>query len=375
VTPDEERRRTLREAVRAFRFAVAVLKNPALTLFTDLAVPEVVRDLEREPALVSFSPFDALPDDAAYGRGERAHQPTRVPRRISDRPSGRGTARYGRPQAVPSGTGEPAAEEPPSFSFRRSGASGVPAEQRDRDPGEGARTSKGDFHVPETAQRDREGSAATEKRPGGHLRSYPGTTTDGGGIEMGAADPTPGNHSSVHPMTLLDDLARAAFNMAEPRMPEDFLRPSGASTPWSVGLQEAARGDRGHHGIDDHTQSDPGLGAYDNGAGALIGSLADHLLAREARVGRGSSAEVSDDGVAQSVAPRVREQTGGEMVMDSSPIPFSDGADKELDGRSGWPDANPIASASDRHTEAETLAALVNEVLVRQARRHGVDLS
>jgi hypothetical protein len=385
VTPDEGQL-AWREAVRAFRLAAAVLEDPAPTLFADLADPEVLSYLGREPALVHFSPFDALPNDTAHGRSELARQSSGKRGRITVRPPGRGTARPrddwpqvphppDGPKDVPRpapGSGASVAE-PPSFSFRRSGASGASTEQRqpsqrDKD-GRGSATH---WSAP-PGDRDREGATTAEARSDRDARAYSGATTDGRDAEAGrgAGDVAPGALQPVHPMTLLKGLAEDALRAAEPRAHEDPVRPSSVSTPRPVGSREST------------------LEAHDDGAAALIGSLAERLLTPKARVaGSAPATGTGEDGVARSGTPRPWEQPGEEKVLGRPSLSFPGGADREPASESpsgsDWPDADPIADPfaeaasdrhSDRHPDAAALAALVNDVLVRQARRHGVDLS
>lgn len=371
MTPEEERQRTWREAVRAFRLAVTVLEDPVPALFADLAAPEGLRDLERELPLVYFSPFGALPNTIAYGRDEPSHKPTGKPGGITDRRPGLGSARprvsrlpdgpEDALRAVSPGAGE-SVVEPPSFSFRRSDTSGVPAGQRQPSMRDGdvqvdaASTPRGDFLIPGPR---REGPSSAEERPGREAREYSGATPDGRDAEMGqgVGDLAPEERRPIPPTTLLNDLAEDTLRAAQSRAQKGSVRPSGASKPQPAGSQE------------------PALEAYDNGAIALIGSLAERLLAPEARVVRSSpTTEPGDGGVARSVAASMREESGPDRL----PLDFLDGVDEESAGwpPSGWDQLDPSTEvAPDRYTEAETFAALVNDALARQARRHGVDLS
>jgi uncharacterized caspase-like protein len=164
-------------------------------------------------------------------------------------------------------------------------------------------------------------------------------------------------------MTLLNRLAEDALRAPEPRAQEGPVLPAGVSTPRPVGSH------------------DPALEAHDDGGAALIGPLTERLLTPKARVaGSAPTAGTGEDGVARSGAVRAWEQPGEEKVPGRPSFSFPGGADRESAGKSpsgtDWPDANPIAeAASDPRPDAAALAALVNDVLVRQARRHGVDLS
>src|SRR5215210_3081731 len=81
-----------REAVRAFGLAAADLTNPVPGLMADLTAPEErLRDLEREPPLVYFSPFEALPEDIAHDGGETGYAGTAMIPVGAEEPS-RGTS-------------------------------------------------------------------------------------------------------------------------------------------------------------------------------------------------------------------------------------------------------------------------------------------
>ena len=159
-------------------------------------------------------------------------------------------------------------------------------------------------------------------------------------------------------MTLLNRLAEDALRAAEPRAHEDPVRPSGVSTPRPVGSREST------------------LEAHDDGAAALIGSLAERLLTPKARVaGSAPATGTGEDGVARSGTVRPWEQPGEEKVLGRPSLSFPGGADREPASESPSGSDWHSDRHSDRHPDAAALAALVNDVLVRQARRHGVDLS
>jgi hypothetical protein len=369
VTPDNERQ-AWREAVRAFRLAATMLKNPAPGLFADIAIPEeALRNLTQELPLVSFSPFGALPGDIAYGRGEPPHRPASLP-----------SAHITEHQATRPVAQEPAVQ-PPVFSFRQSNASDVPTEQRQQ---------------PRSVQ-------------GVPRESTGGTTADGRDIEMD-------EHRTIYPMTLLNGLAEDALRTVEQGTPDVPVRRAGMSTT-SIPSGERTvpsrePGPRVDHGADYHTPPEPGsprlpdpveafpdaagsgdpdlpvsssgdlpeLDPEGNSAVALIDSLAEQVLVPEARIDESLPASRTGGGGAP-VTARVWEQPGQEADLGRSPFALSDGAAREEVAGHNPPgslrsDPNGIAEETfARNIDAETLAALVNDVLVRQARRHGVDLS
>jgi len=394
VTPDSERQ-AWREAVRVFRLAATMLKGPAPRLFADLAVPEGgLRNLTQELPLVYFSPFGALPNDIAYGRGE----PLQRLARDTDRSLGRITEHQA-PRPVASWL------QAPVFSFRRGSASDVPAGRRQPprsaqgapEDSTGTGGAKERFRVP--GLKEREESAAVETDPDVSVHSR--TTTDGHDIETehGA------EYRSVYPMTLLNSLAEGVLGTVEQGTPDVPIRR--ADVPGSVPPDERVVRPRepdrkaGHdHAAEDRTPTEPasptllpparsrgpdisvpssgGLSALDpeargNSAIALIDSLAEQVLAPGVRTGESLPASGDRGGGAAAPVPaRALEQSGEVADLYLFPFDLSDGAEGEV------ADQNPSGIAEEtfpRRMDAETFAALVNEVLVRQARRHGVDLS
>jgi hypothetical protein len=74
---DDER--SVHEEVRAFVLAASALANPVPRLMADLTAPgDRLRELERDPPLVAFSPFATLPHDIADSGGELTYPPVAV---------------------------------------------------------------------------------------------------------------------------------------------------------------------------------------------------------------------------------------------------------------------------------------------------------
>lgn len=127
---------------------------------------------------------------------------------------------------------------------------------------------------------------------------------------------------------------------------------------------------------------EPDSKAYGSEAITLIDSLAEHLLASETQTADSASTSGAHHNESVgSVPAHAWEQPEEEAVSDRTPFALLDSvygepADQLLSGsnRSDLVEAI-IDSAPDRYVDAQTIAALVNEVLVGQARRHGVDLS
>jgi hypothetical protein len=123
------------------------------------------------------------------------------------------------------------------------------------------------------------------------------------------------------------------------------------------------------------------LGAHGSGLLASIDALVVSLLAHEARIDENSlTSGVLDSGIAGPGTVHGWERQGEGMQLNGSSFDLSDDLEAESGGRlpagSSWVvPSEMIGQTHDLHTDAETFAALVNDVLVRQARRHGVDLS
>jgi hypothetical protein len=400
VTPDRERQ-AWREAVRTFRLAATMLKDPAPDLYAELAIPEVgLRDLAQELSLVAFSPFEALPDDVAYGRGGEPHRPAADPGRISDRATGRGTAGAGPPggsqdipRAAPRRPYE-STDQPPVFSFRRGGESGrqePPLRDREvRDDPMSGSTTHGRFRAAEPKQGDRgrEEPAAVETPPGAYAPAGSGVTMDirdlesERGVEMLAAE----QYRAIHSMTLLDGLAEDALGTAERQTPDSHVPPSGVPVPRAARSQDSF----GRVGDEtrEHRPSEFGSSPFSTSSQGPLDAVSDAARSREPNL-----LAPGPDGLPESfprgAVPLIdalaehllvpNDQIAGSLpagsVVDRSPPASLDGADR-ISFSSGRSDPDPSnEAASDPYMDAETFAALVNDALVRQARRHGVDLS
>jgi hypothetical protein len=374
-----------RDAVRAFGLVVATLANPVPGLMADFTAPEErLRELKRELPLVSFSPFGTLPDDIAYYRGEPAHPPAEATR-TPDPSTGRETLGSGARQAVPSGGDEDLSRaaspeaRPPVFSFRRNAATGTAAEWRARDtPERPMDTARGQFHVSGTAQEDPErlvNSALQDPSAPEH----PEATFD-----HGNEDSASGTLLLAGPMSLLDDLAEEALGAtryvplypanAQPRIPRS--RESGArdgeagsveGLPVSVD-ERLDTTDTAHLvGAVDPRKAGPDGGGVD----AMIGSLVEDLFSPPART--------PDDPLGmEAYAPEVADRPREPLVPDRSTFGALNSAFDEPDGGpsgTGIPDDEGLQRVPEQYADPEALADLINDVLVRQARRHGVDLS
>ena len=192
----DQRQQACREAVRAFDLCAAALADPVPKLLTDLtALEEHLSDLEREQALIYFSPFGALPEDIACDRGETVHSSSEATP-ISESMAGHQTLRSDTGSALAPGGADDLsrATSPgvgsPVFSFRRS----------DSDVREGSMNedvSRGHFHDFGTAPED----------PGGPVNSaYQELAYDYGNEESAS-----GELLLADPMSLLDGLVEDAL--------------------------------------------------------------------------------------------------------------------------------------------------------------------
>jgi hypothetical protein len=153
-------------------------------------------------------------------------------------------------------------------------------------------------------------------------------------------------------MALLNSLANGFLEVAGDRDPELSVPGSGDSP-------------------------EPNREAYGDSAIALIDSLAEHLLSPQVRTVGGLAAKAPAVPTGANTTGHLEEATTPER----SPFaPLDSGRGEPIGRLTTGPkpsDTNEEVPgvAFDRYVDAETFASLVNDVLVEQARRHGVDLS
>jgi hypothetical protein len=333
MPPDDER--SVREAVRAFVLAASALANPVPRLMADLTAPEErLRELERDPPLAAFSPFDALPDDIAGSGGEPAYPSVEATASVTRWTGASGDAEDLSPTASP---------EAPVFSFRRSIVPGSRVRQRDR----------GAPEDPRDAPRGHlDGSGATQEPP---APEHPETTFD-----HGDEDSDQDARLLADSMSLLDGLAEDALGP----MQDASLHPANAP------LQTPRSREPGEQ--DGEAEDDQGLPVSTGGRlDAFIGSLVADLFLPPALTyedPRGSEAD----------APKVPVPPEEMVTSERSAFAaLSSAMDEPADDPSGAavPDGEASGGFSEQYADPEAFADLINDVLVRQARRHGVDLS
>jgi hypothetical protein len=160
------------------------------------------------------------------------------------------------------------------------------------------------------------------------------------------------------------------LGVAEGRAPGLFVTGSGDSH-----LEDVYHTERGGD------LPEPAREAYGGSAIALIDSLTEHLLPPQGTVADLSRLDENMPGVGASTVSGVVDHLEETTALDHSPFALLEGMHEE--SNSG-PTFGPAPSdmykgmpgvASGRCMDAETFASLVNDVLVEQARRHGMDLS
>lgn len=351
MPPGDER--SVREAVRAFLLTASALTNPVPRLMADLTAPgERLRELERDPPLAAFSPFDTLPDDIAGSGGDQHHPPVEV---------------------------APPEAPVPVFSFRQSSVPGSQTRQRERAaPDDPVDAPRGHFNGPGTAQVDSVRSVdSAHQEPRARERSE--TTFD-----YGAEGSGPGARLLADPMSLLDGLAEDALGptrevplrpantpLRATRSREPEEREGGAGSvegpPVSTGRSLDATDPAHLVGTAGSRQA----GFEGTGIEALIGSLVEDLLSPPARI---------PDGLPGSEANASKEADPHEVMVTSERSAFAalhTASDRPDDSPYGAaiPDDEALLRFPEPYADPEVFADLINDVLVRQARRHGVDLS
>jgi hypothetical protein len=356
VTPDDERQQAWRKEVRAFGLVAAALTNPVPKLLEDLTVPEeTLRSLEREPPLVYFSPFGALPKDIAYDRGEPVHPPTGTHDLLTEREVARSDAGWSGTPDLPHAASSEA--RPPVFSFRR----------RDRSVQEGsvdADAARGHSRVPGAAPGESANPAYPD--PSASERSEMTYVSGNEGFAGSALQP------AVDPMSLLDDLAENVLGTGKRRARDVPAHPAN-TPPQAVRLREPGReahgGDktadpvypagRGSRWEEESVAATDlrKAGSEDGGVNALFGSLAEDLFSFPVRT---------------PGEPAIPEHSAF-----APPAGASDGpADGFPPGVSApGTDDGMTEKVPGQYADPEAFAEIINDVLVRQARRHGVDLS
>ena len=204
-------------------------------------------------------------------------------------------------------------------------------------------------HLPTPEARTAEHLRGSDEYDSGVAGSNAPATTNGREFEVNRGDKgsAVGLRPPIPPMTLLDNLAEGVLERLG-------RAPDAPALPLSVPSRSVPMGGRAPR------SQKPGSETRGGNAVTSVDSLAQHLLASEAR----------NDGATRSVPAYAGDRSREGTAPDLPALAFPDGADGVTIGRFASGSNRP-----DRYSEAQTVATLVNDVLVEQARRHGVDLS
>ena len=430
MTSGDGTEKTWREAAQAYRNAVSMLAAPAPELFIDLALMEtLLSSLMLELPLVNFSPFGALteaPLDEANRYDPRAHssnsetsgvitaQDTGLGKSIGSlMPQPPGHTNDNVPMVSPDGS--ESVVEPPIFPLQR-----PPATRHEKATRQDAETTQ--------AHHGQEEQTIANTA----LDILDVSESDGGHLSHDEAGNTPQlAEASLKPMQLLNRLADEALRqisgsdsqgisgaseseddgvqshplnhfadsvtsgtVAGPSKPiADKIRPGISEMRGATKeVSENEEGVRSHEARPSTvTEPQSNQVAHDVSAVALIDSLAEHLLkyqetrTPETLYPHRNSSERMDASAAMRVvddsdAIPHAQPSGAEHLR----IIHQPGATASSQMKVGQTyDVSPdlvrqlteIVSASGHQIDADALASLINDILVKQARRHGVDLS
>lgn len=379
-----------RQHVRAFRSVAESLRSPVPRLLAALLAPEKLLDMAGELPLVGFSPFGTLPRELGDEEEQRQRQG-------SARPAGAAPGLSSSPRrtdSLPPAAGLTGTASQPRAPTAIQGGPPRPVFSLKRISGPDGRAARSGPVAPWPAEQARlAGPGGPPQPPPGIEVKAQSTGHQGTGQAPRQVweNPRPGEPPSgqrpdpltgaqgtaaltAHAGGLLAVLAEEALrgtrtegrSAGGPPRGQEWNVPQGpgqpSSAPWQEGPAEAVRGSRW-----------PGGAGLSEGVEDMLGRLAGELLAPSG-VGSRPRREME------------RLQTGGGEGRDKGNESGSVEADPVRQGlamealpwtpRQGGGPA-PAASEAPRAPlpDAEMLAALVNQVLLEQARLHGVDLS
>ncbi|GAK58613.1 hypothetical protein U27_05587 [Candidatus Vecturithrix granuli] len=400
-----------RETVRAFRNAVALLKNPDSELFADVSLGEQsLSILTLELPLVDFSPFSALPDDPGYGKrtgvsrgGRNNKEKTHVIIEQALNPVSPAEPQISQSMSQKSNIQDRLYSEsresiaqPPVFSFRHCREC-INDSHKSGDP----------MLKPELSH-----NLAPEQGTGSILaekQQKPAAEDE---------EPDLSNNKSLQPMSLMDNLTDALLHKTDSQMfhqasgtplitntfsergalyqnhsPQSELSELGVNRPIDQAQSEIRKnapptGEQNEYSIhskQNHPEHSTGFhSVIRSSAIELIDSLAEHLFSSwdnptsdTHRIRWNASEERSD-----STSVRMAENSDMPWSEDRSAIaltPHTEVKQTPVNSlnllRSRLEELDVIASATGQQIDADTLASLINDVLVKQAQRYGVDLS
>jgi hypothetical protein len=358
--------------VRAVRDALNLLREPFPRLFADLLEVEELPELSGPLPLVDFSPFGALEDLPPAHQPSPADDPGGHPRRsigdvLPDREGGRASplsrpSEHARDDRAPSITmpGSPG----PIFSLRRGGESLTAGKAESTTSGE----ERGSHDAGPSRQSSLIPDASTA--PVFRLRSELDAPDRSRAEQAGTAFPNLTGRSvePPHVAALLDTLAGDLLDRAPAVAPNngarsraDQVADMAASTTRPASAVGAFSGKRRETASSTATlDSVSGLGLVDALADELFNQRPSAMLPPPGQDPPERPEHVDElrqpapDSVSRSAAA-----PGREVLTEDDP--------QLGELTRGVP---PLGSALDAHT----LAALINDVLVEQAERHGMDL-
>ncbi len=439
MSPELPHKEDWRRQVRAFRLAAEALRDPMRGLLGDLLAPESLYGLGAGLPMGDVSPFGTLPEapveqrevaagearptrewPASQGRPSRAPDPAPL---LSAAMSGQRAA----PPTVGPPPGEPAADAQPVFSLRQpapqKGAARTPQvlrpASRNLAAAEAAR-SAGTQAGPDTASRDAAvalghvlaselaGSSGSDerRRPSQESSSLLATLVEsvlgevvardqGAGPGRGrAASPGASNQRTRDAESLGARRGEAASELRAARTERSVAGETRDATasPARAGNAQRSVGDA----IGRVAATVAGAGAPMTTPVssqiaetlAVIGDLAGRVIAEGLTQGNGRSspggtvADAIEGALAPETLPPATARQRREVGPASSPRSGLDdilhggagpGAPAPERGRTGG--RQDEAPGSERELDGEMLASLVNDALLEDARRHGVDLS
>lgn len=411
MTGDDRQQETWSEAVRPFRRAVNALSD-ALPEWLGgiLSADELLSELTIELPLVGFAPFAALPEELP----QRAHTPSpemaRPAARAPDLAGEYPVPRRGAQPAAPGTAGRRGEQQPLARKAERGAGAQIPVfSLRGRQPASRSDAQKGPPGEPGSGQQH-EAALAKGNRPARPGEANPSLSVSPK-EQATLGEGLPGETEPWRPTSLLGQLAddvlrqtgrargapaagaaqghsqpRALYERSSPLVekpspgrdengePEAGLGTMRALSVAGAGAQDASgtppsfAGDVGRLVQSAAAERLPGV---DSAATlARINSLADHLLRSRYRLaGIGLQPHQNEFEVQDTERPLQDQERSAAFETGDLAGEQDEVAAPPLDVPEGQ---GPVPA---EQVDAETLAALINDILVEQARWHGVDLA
>ena len=387
MSPDNERawRREIRASVRSAKLALASLQNPAPAALASLEGAEDVLDvLSPKLSLVQVSPFDSLSHEPSADGSWRADSPVSGSRPTRNPGDGHGAAMTdaGWPEksasapqgfvregqsSVTSTDGEPEVRRP-DFSFRRAAGSG-------HIPGQGTQQNEQSFwKAPQVETGVHQAYARSYSNPGweredsgtvGSWEQEYGTMDPGSETAREARKPVGRDGPSESlPASGFEDMPEAQGRSGAGRRELGGERPSRREPPGRTTDDLTGPANKvpeiGQPGRPVAYPTESVLHTHGSRVMASINTLAERLM----------TDRLDTSGAGTGTFPMDQDT---EATFLDGPEPALDGVDESV--VRSLLDGEVLEEGSEPALDAETCADLVDEMLIRQARRHGVDLS